>query len=134
MQPFRRPGVVEVGSPGFLMADADTLPSSAGHGATRLPSVEVDSYNIELKDDEGFIGDRASRGAFRDILEEWRKPLRKSGNDPFGDTPSKDIPRKMLDSVLSKGDHEAAGIVQSAIEDFSKGLTQVIRRYLKTKA
>ena len=26
--------------------------------------VEVDSYNVELKDDEGFLGDRASKGAF----------------------------------------------------------------------
>ena len=44
------------------------------------PSVEVDSFNIELKDEEGFLGDRASKGAFRDILDRWRKPLRKSGD------------------------------------------------------
>jgi hypothetical protein len=113
------------------MADATTLPSIAEHGATRLPSVEVDSYNIEIKDNDEFIGDRASKGAFREILEEWRKPLRKSGDDPFGDTPTEDISRKKLDEVLSKGDPEAGGLVQSAIEDFSKGLAQVIRRYLK---
>src|SRR5882757_8912657 len=100
------------------MAETATLPSIAEHGATRLPSVEVDGYNIELKDDEGFIGDRASKGAFREILEEWRKPLRKSGDDPFGDVPSKDISRKTLDEVLAKGEPEAAGLVQSAIEDF----------------
>jgi predicted NBD/HSP70 family sugar kinase len=134
MKPFRRPGVVGVGSPGLFMADADTLPSIAEHGATRLPSVVVDSYNIELKDDEGFIGDRASKGAFRELLEKWRKPARKSGDDPFGDTPSEDIPRKTLDSLLTKGDSDAAGIVQSAIEDFSQNLAQVIRRYVKTKA
>ena len=62
-----------------------TLPTVAAHGATRLPSVDVDSYNVELKDDEGFIGDRASKGAFRAIMDNWRKPLRKAGNDPFGD-------------------------------------------------
>ena len=55
------------------MAETATLPSIAEHGASRLPSVELDSYNIELKDDEGFIGDRASKGAFRDIIENWRK-------------------------------------------------------------
>src|SRR4051794_36956595 len=119
---------------GKNIASQTSLPAVAEHGALRLPSVEVDSYNIELKDDEGFIGDRASKGAFRDILEEWRKPLRKSGDDPFGDTPSDEIPRKTLDDVLTKGDPEAAGIVQSAIEDFSKGLARVIRRYLKSKA
>jgi hypothetical protein len=51
------------------------------HGATVLPAVEVDNYNLELKDDEGFLGDRASRQAFHIILENWRKPLRKQGAD-----------------------------------------------------
>ena len=115
------------------MADADTLPSIAEHGGSRLPAVDVDSYNIELKDDEGFIGDRASKGAFRDIIENWRKPLRKAGDDPFGDEKSADLPKKTLDTVLAKGELEAAGIVQGAIEDFSQELALVIRRYLKTK-
>lgn len=56
----------------------------AAHGAKRLPSAEIDSFNLELKDDEGFLGDQASKAAFRDTLERWRKPLRKSGDDPFG--------------------------------------------------
>ena len=74
-----------------------TLPTVVTHGATRLPSVDVDSYNAELKDDEGFLGDRASKGAFRAIIENWRKPLRKAGNDPFGEEPSEDISKKKLD-------------------------------------
>jgi hypothetical protein len=115
------------------MADADTLPSIAEHGATILPAVEVDSYNIEIKDDEGFIGDRASKSAFRDIIENWRKPLRKAGDDPFGKEASEDISKKTLDAVLTKGEPEAAGIVQGAIEDFSQEFALVIRRYLKTK-
>jgi ROK family len=115
------------------MAETATLPSIAEHGATRLPSVEVDSYNIELKDDEGFIGDRASKGAFREIIENWRKPLRKAGDDPFGDEPSEEISKKALDSLLTKGDQEAAGILQGAIEDFSQEVALVIRRFLKTK-
>ena len=115
------------------MAEAATLPSIAQHGASRLPSVEVDDYNIELKDDEGFIGDRASKGAFRDIIENWRKPLRKGGDDPFGDEKSEDIPKKTLDALLTKGDAEAAGILHAAVEDFSQEFALVIRRYLKTK-
>src|SRR2546421_7244789 len=68
------------------MADqSTTLPTVVTHGAARLPSVDVDSYNVELKDDEGLLGDRASKGAFTAILERWRKPLRKAGDDPFGD-------------------------------------------------
>ena len=115
------------------MADTATLPSIAEHGASRLPSVELDSYNIELKDDEGFIGDCASKGAFREIIENWRKSVRKAGDDPFGDEPSDKISKKALDTLLSKGDREAAGILQGAIEDFSQELALVIRRYFKTK-
>jgi predicted NBD/HSP70 family sugar kinase len=111
-----------------------TLPTVATHGALRLPAVEIDSYNLELKDDEGFLGDRASKGAFRELIENWRKPLRKAGNDPFGDERSEDISKKKLDALLTEGDPEAAGILQGAIEDFSQELALVIRRFLKQKS
>ncbi|RXG93826.1 ROK family protein [Bradyrhizobium zhanjiangense] len=116
---------------------ADQLVNTTGiaqHGASRLPSVDVDSFNIELKDDEGFLGDRASKGAFREILEEWRKPLRKSGEDPFGDEPSDKISKKALDAVLVGDDTEATAVVHSAIEDFAQELAYVTRRFLKTKS
>ena len=48
-----------------MAEDTLTTTGIARHGATRLPSVDVDSFNIELKDDDGFLGDRASKGAFR---------------------------------------------------------------------
>lgn len=116
------------------MADAKTLPAVAAHGAARLPSVEVDSYNVELKDDEGFLGDRASKGAFTDIVENWRKALRKAGGDPFGDVATDDLSKKQFDELLTKGDHEAAGLVHGAIEEFAQELALVIRRFLKLKA
>ncbi len=115
----------------------DELVSTTGiaqHGAGRLPSVEVDSFNIEIKDDEGFLGDRASKGAFRDILDRWRKPLRKTGQDPFGDEPSDQISKKTLDAMLVGDDTEASAVVHSAIEDFAQELAYVTRRFLKTKA
>jgi predicted NBD/HSP70 family sugar kinase len=116
------------------MAETETLPTVATHGASRLPSVEIKNYNLELKDDEGFIGDRASKGAFRECLENWRKPLRKAGHDPFGDEASDEISKKKLDALLSEGDVEAAAVVQGAIEDFAQELALVIRRFLKLKA
>ena len=117
------------------MADEKiTTTGIAAHGASRLPSVEVDSFNIELKDDEGFLGDRASKGAFRDILEKWRKPLRKSGEDPFGSEPTENISKKVLDTILVGDNAEAAAVVHSAIEDFAQELAHVTRRFLKTKA
>lgn len=106
----------------------------AQHGASRLPSVDVDSFNIEIKDEDGFLGDRATKGAFREILEAWRKPLRKSGEDPFGDEPSDKISRKVLDAVLVGDDTEATAVVHSAIEEFAQELAYVTRRFLKTKA
>jgi hypothetical protein len=31
------------------------------HGGRRLPVVEVDSYNLETKDQDGFLGDRVNQ-------------------------------------------------------------------------
>jgi predicted NBD/HSP70 family sugar kinase len=117
-----------------MAEDVITSTGIARHGATRLPSVEVDSFNIELKDDEGFLGDRASKGAFRAIFERWRKLLRKTGEDPFGDEPSEMISKKTLDAVLVGDDTEASAVVHSAIEEFAQELADVTRRFLKTKA
>ena len=110
-----------------------TTTGIAAHGASRLPSVEIDSFNIELKDEERFLGDRASQGAFRQILDRWRKPLRKSGEDPFGKEPSENISKKVLDAILVGEDTEASAVVHSAIEDFAQELAYVTRRFLKTK-
>jgi predicted NBD/HSP70 family sugar kinase len=110
-----------------------TLPAVAAHGASRLPSVEIDSYNVELEDNKGFVGDRASKGAFRNVIEDIRKSLRKSGDDPLGDEDSEELTRTQLDSLLEKGEPEAAGVVQTAIEEFSQEFALVIRRFLKLK-
>ena len=115
------------------MAPAAGLHAVAAHGAVRLPGVEVDDYNVELKDDEGFIGDRASKGAFRDIVTNWRKALAKAGIDPLGEEDSDALSKKFLDELLTKGEPEAAGIVQGAIEDFSQEFALIIRRFLKLK-
>jgi hypothetical protein len=109
-------------------------PAIAGHGARFLPAVAVDSYNVELKDDEGFIGDRASKGAFRTIIEKWRKPLREIGEDPFGDEASDALSKRRLDELLTTGDPEAAGVIHGAIEDFAQEFARIARRFLKLKA
>jgi hypothetical protein len=117
-----------------MAEEAVTTTGIARHGASRLPSVDVDSFNIELKDEEGFLGDRASKGAFRKIFDKWRKPLKKSGEDPFGDEPSDQIGKKTLDAILIGDDVEAAAVLHSAIEEFAQELAYVTRRFLKTKA
>jgi hypothetical protein len=109
------------------------LPAVAAHGGTRLPSVDLDSYNVELKDDEGFLGDRANKGAFRQIIDNWRTTLRKVGADPMGEDASVELSKRHLDDVLARGDPEAAGVIQGAIEEFSQEFAIVIRRFLKLK-
>jgi hypothetical protein len=117
------------------MAEESVTTAGIGnHGASRLPSVDIDSYNIEIKDEDGFLGDRASKGAFQVILDKWRKPLRKTGEDPFGGKASEDISKTTLDEILIGDDVEASAVVHSAIEEFAQELAYVTRRFLKTKA
>ena len=103
------------------------------HGAAVLPSVEVKSYNVEIEDEDGFVGDKAGKGAFWELLDELRKPLKKLGDDPLGDKPSEEIGKKKLVALLTEGEPEAAGVVQSAVEEFAQQFTKVIRRFLRLK-
>jgi len=109
-------------------------PALSAHGRARLPAVEVESYNVALKDGNGFVGDRASKRALREFIEEWRKPLRKIGRDPFAGKDKESVSRQQLDELLAGGDREAAGVVQGAIEDFARELAEVARRFLNLKA
>jgi len=95
--------------------------------------VDVDSYNLQIEDDTGFVGDRASKTAFTAILDKWREPLRKLDEDPFGEKSSADISKKKLIALLTEGDPEAAGLVHGAIEEFAQELAAVIRRFLRAK-
>jgi hypothetical protein len=103
------------------------------HGAATLPSVTVDSYNIEIEDEEGFVGDKANKGVFWDLVDKWRKPLAKAGIDPLGKKPSKKIGRQGLAEILAAGDSKAAAVVASAIDDYAHQLAMVVRRYLRLK-
>lgn len=117
------------------MADAADRPTLPTHGAPTLPSVTVDSYNLELEDADGFIGDKARRAAFVDALDDWRKRHKAaSGDDPLGDDKTENLSKKQLDGLLASGSLEAAGIVLSAIEDYAEDLHKVLKRFLKNKA
>ena len=108
-------------------------PGLATNGSARLPCVEVDSYNLMIEDDEGFVGDRANRGAFMSILDKWREPLRARDADPLGEAPSEEVGKRQLDQLLAEGTPEEAGLVHSAVEEFAQALAAVIGRFLKQK-
>lgn len=109
-------------------------PTLPAHGATVLPEVTVETYNAELRDNDGFVGDRASKRAFQSILDDWRERLRQVGADPFGDEPAEAIGRESLDKLLSRGDVKAAGLVHSAVEEFAQELATVCRRLLRLQS
>jgi ROK family len=108
-------------------------PAVLGHGGRVLPAVTVDTYNEELRDAEGFVGDRASGRAFRAILDDCREKLRGQGEDPFGDTPTREISKSKLDAYLAGADPIAAGLVHTAVEEFAQELAIVVRRFLRLK-
>lgn len=101
------------------------------HGAEGLPAVQVTSYNLELRDREGFIGDQANKAAFKDAIEAWRKKVRKGGPDPLGDVPTDDLSKKEIDALLKEQESEAAALVRAAIDDFASELADILKRYLK---
>ena len=106
------------------------LPAIIQHGWRVLPHVVVDAYNEELKDADGFLGDRASKGAFRDILDRWRQDVARNGDDPFGETPTLSLTKSQLDKHIQGDDAVAAGLVHSAVEEFAGELATVARRFL----
>jgi predicted NBD/HSP70 family sugar kinase len=120
-----------VGGTERIPAKAAGEPAVLGHGGRVLPAVIVDAYNEELRDEGGFVGDRASGRAFRAILQDWRDQLRRRGGDPFGDTPTGHISKSKLEAYLKGADPIAAGLVHTAVEEFADELATVVRRFLR---
>jgi predicted NBD/HSP70 family sugar kinase len=105
------------------------------HAARTLTAVTVDAYNEELRERDGFVGDRASGRAFRKILDEGRAKLENSGHaDPFGEVSSREISKSTLDKMLQGNDPLAAGMVHTAVEEFARELAYVIGLFMKLPA
>lgn len=106
------------------------------HGEMELPSVTIDGYSLELRDGDGdgFIGDAASRTAFRKMLDAWRVLFTDmAGKDPFGSKPTADMGKSRLDELLEEGG-PAAQAIRAAQEDYALQLADVVPRFLKEKS
>ncbi len=103
------------------------------HGAEELPSVRITSYNLEARDEDGFIGDKAKRGAFVEHLDALREHLRKNGEDPLKGATDR-ISKKELDALLLEGEPREAALILSAVERYAQSLAFVIRRFVRLKA
>jgi predicted NBD/HSP70 family sugar kinase len=112
---------------------APTPPSADIHGAKELPAVLVEGYSLQLRGDNGFLGDQASQTAFRELLERWRQRVRKKGKrDPLGQQHSRDLAKGTLDAALKAGKAtEATDVVHAAIEEFAESLAEVIQSFLR---
>ena len=104
------------------------------HGAIGLPFVTIDDFNNETRDKDGFIGDKANKRIFQHRLDEWRKMVRKSGEDPLGEPATKELSKKKIDAFLMGDDIPASALVLSAIEDFAREFSEVIKKYLREKS
>ena len=104
------------------------------HGADELPTVSVTSYNLELRNKAGFIGDTANKSAFRDAIEDWRRRIDRGGDDPLGDVATEDLSKKDLNALLKDEESEAAAVILAAVDDFAKNLAEVLSRFLKEEA
>lgn len=102
-----------------------------GHAELSLASVTVDTYNEELRDEDGFVGDRASGRAFRAILDDWRDRIAQHGEDPLGKKSTKALSKGELDRLLESSDPVAAGLIHSTVEEFAQELATVVRRFLR---
>lgn len=114
---------------------SDTSPPATrrpAHGALQFPRFTIDCYNLPLRDPDGdgFIGDRASQTAFRLLLDERRGDRDTGREDPFGDTPSRELKKDAIDLVLVGGDPDAAHLVHAAVEDYAGRLCEVVRCFL----
>ena len=106
-----------------------------GHGSRELRSVIVESYNIEIRDGDRFLGDRANKRIFKAMLDHCRDRLRRNRGDPLGGRPTEELyqDKQELERILVSGDPDAAGMLIGAIEKFAGELAGVIKRLLATE-
>lgn len=103
----------------------------AGHATRRGTGVRIDSWNLPLRHPEGgFLGDRASQTAFRELLDQARRAHATGGRDPFGRTPTGELGKREIDMVLVGGDPDAAHMVHLALEEYARSLAAVVRSFI----
>lgn len=102
-----------------------------GHAARRARGVSIDSWNLPLRHPAGgFVGDRASQTAFRELLDQARRAHGTCKRDPFGRTPTPDLGKREIDMVLVGGDPDAAHMVHLAVEEYARSLVAVARSFI----
>ncbi|GAB4068101.1 ROK family protein [Ancylobacter sonchi] len=110
-----------------------TPPDVTVHGASTLAAVTVDGFNAQLRDGDGFVGDRARRAAFFEIFERWRQ-LAERKLPLLDEVSPDDMSKSRIDEALAEGRPQEQALVHSAIEDYARELLVVIRRLLRSES
>ncbi|MCS0501236.1 ROK family protein [Ancylobacter mangrovi] len=110
----------------------ETPPDVAAHGGTTLTAVTVDSFNAQLRDENGFIGDSVRRAAFFEIFDRWRA-LGDRKLSVLGETPTAELSKSQIDEALADGRPHEQALIHSAIEEYACKLLAVIRHLMRTK-
>jgi len=116
-----------------MAEDIITTTGIARHGATRLPSVDVDSFNMNSRTTTASSATAPARGRFARFSTRCASRCAKSGEDPLGKKAAEDFGRASSTRrwrVTMSG----RGAVHGAIEEFAGELAIVTGRFLKTKA
>lgn len=102
------------------------------NGAPQLHGVSIDSYNLEIRKGDNWIGDQASRLAFWKVVDDLRKHARTIGFDPF-DKPTADVSKKEFDKLWRSKNLQHVTFANSAVDIFARQLVEVISRFLEVK-
>jgi hypothetical protein len=105
----------------------------AGHGLSALPSVTVDSYNLDVRDGDEILNHRLRRARFFELLDGRRALIADEAGDPLGDKPSSDINRKGVEQILLGGRPEAIKLIDETIAEFAQDMAHVLGRFLATR-
>ncbi|HEY9215289.1 MAG TPA: ROK family protein [Ancylobacter sp.] len=119
--------------PTIVPAPESAPPVVAVHGASRLTAVNIDAYNSLLREDDGFVGDRARRAAFFEILDRWRELANGQDHPIVGDAPTPELSKKTLDEAFADGTPQEQALILSAVEDYAGELVTVIKRFMRSK-
>jgi predicted NBD/HSP70 family sugar kinase len=101
----------------------------AGHALPALPTVIIDSYNLDVRDGRKIQNHRLRRAAFFEALAR----IAAEAGDAFDGKSPQDISRKELEHELRHGDAASVSVIENAIEIFAAEIAEVVGKFLKTK-
>lgn len=98
------------------------------HGGRIIAGLRIDSYNLALRQNGGFVGDRIRSRTLQHILDDLRQERRaQTGSDPLDGVSSAD--RAALDILLGQAG-PAADVISAALDVYARSFADVVARFL----